>query len=251
MSSYTPSIKALIHSRRQPVSKSAGLDYALLVAMRETPDLPVAKKFLPFTADEVAMLGKLCPSLQLQPVMPERRKDEVLEHLQACKIFHFAGHGESNPTDPSQSCLLLEDWKTNRLTVGNLLEKRLQENTPFLAYLSACSTGANKAEGLADEGIHLVSAFQLAGFRHVVGTLWEVSDKPSADVATVFYETLRDEGTTDVAVFRGLHQAVRALRDGTIKDEMARDATLVSSSKPRVQGGMANSHWVPYIHFGV
>lgn len=68
------------------------------------------------------------------------------------------------------SRLLLEDWKTNPLTVGGLRDYDLQENPPFLGYLSACSTGANKVDRLADEGIHFVSAFQLAGFRHIIGT---------------------------------------------------------------------------------
>lgn len=50
---------------------------------------------------------------------------------------------------------------------------------------------------LADEGVHLISSLQLAGFRHVVGTLWEVSDQHCFDVARVFCETLRDEGMAD------------------------------------------------------
>jgi hypothetical protein len=67
---------------------------------------------------------------------------------------------------------------------------------------------------LVDEGIHLASACQLAGFRHVVRTLYEVSDKYCVDVAKFFYETLQDEGMTVVAVCRGLHRATRALRNG-------------------------------------
>jgi CHAT domain-containing protein len=123
----------------------------------------------------------------------------------------------SDPSEPSRSCLLLEDWKDNPLTVGDLRDHRLQENSPFLGYLSACSTGTNKEDRLIDEGIHLVSACQLAGFRHVVGTLWEVSDKHCVDVAKILYETIRDEGVTDVALCRGLHRAVRALRDERIE----------------------------------
>ncbi|VBB73370.1 Putative protein of unknown function [Podospora comata] len=265
ISSYAPSVKALIHGRRHPIRTSAGplSDNALLVAMRETPDLSV-NGILPFAASEVEMLKDLCPSLKLQPITPTPCKDDVLQHLRTCKIFHFAGHGQSDPMEPSRSCLLLEDWKTDPLTVGDLRDHRLQENGPFLGYLSACSTGANEAVQLADEGIHLVSAFQLAGFRHVVGTLWEVSDRHCVDVARVLYETLRDEGMTDAAVCRGLHRAVRALRDGGIKDEKEkdeetkdenakneeeRDAKLELSGL-RVQK-MANVYWIPYVHFGV
>jgi hypothetical protein len=216
MSSYASSVKALVHGRRQRTRDSGGpaSDQALLVAMRETSGL-MGDGILQYAAAETIMLNGMCPSLKLQPITPALRKDEVLKHLQACRIFHFAGHGQSDPAEPSQSCLLLQDWKTDPLTVGDLRDCRLQENPPFLAYLSACSTGANDAVELADEGVHLVSAFQLAGFRHVIGTLWEVSDMHCVDVARVFYETIRDEGMTDSAVCRGLHRAIRALRAGT------------------------------------
>lgn len=213
MSSYSSSVKALIYGRRHSVRKSAEPEHALLVAMQDTPGL----SNLPFATKEVAILNDLCPSLQLNPIRPPMRKEDVLAHLRTCKIFHFAGHGKSDPSEPSRSCLLLQDWKDNPLTVGDLHEYRLQENSPFLGYLSACSTGINKADTLIDEGIHLVSACQLAGFRHVVGTLWNVSDEHCADVAKVFYETIRDEGMTDVALCRGLHRATRALRDGRIE----------------------------------
>ncbi|KAF1828367.1 hypothetical protein BDW02DRAFT_458414, partial [Decorospora gaudefroyi] len=123
------------------------------------------------------------------------------------------GHGRSDPLDPSRSCLLLDDWEESPLTVGDLRDHKIQESSPFLGYLSACSTSANKVDRLVDEGIHLASAFQLAGFRHVIGTLWEVSDSHCVDVARVVYETIRAEGMTDKAVCRGLHLAIKALRD--------------------------------------
>ncbi|KAI3326723.1 hypothetical protein HD806DRAFT_488009 [Xylariaceae sp. AK1471] len=244
MSSYASSIKALLYGRRhhrRPANPHA--DYALLVAMRETPDLPI----LPFAEMEVEMLHGLCPSLQLRPVTPIPRKDDVLKYLQTCSIFHFAGHGQSNLAEPSRSCLLLEDWKTNPLSVGDLRDQSLQENAPFLAYLGACSTGANKTVLLADEGIHLVSAFQLAGFRHVVGMLWEVEDRHCRDVAMGFYKTLRDEGMKDAAVCLGLHRAVRALRDKETRD-IARMHSRTQVLE--IVQGIVRPCWVPYAHFG-
>ncbi|KAF2804435.1 uncharacterized protein BDZ99DRAFT_511648 [Mytilinidion resinicola] len=261
MSSYSSSIKALVYGRRHSVHRTteSGLEQALLVAMQETPCLPRSSA-LPFATKEVEMLVDLCPSLQLKAVMPLRRREEVLAHLRACKIFHFAGHGRSDPLDPSQSSLLLDDWEKSPLTVGDLRDHRIAESSPFLGYLSACSTSTNRVGRLVDEGIHLASAFQLAGFRHVIGTLWEVSDIHCVDVARVVYETIRDEGMTDVAICRGLHQAVRALRDGHIEStKEARDAELsdgeLSDGEVCDEGCETTLesplYWAPYIHFGV
>jgi CHAT domain-containing protein len=74
------------------------------------------------------------------------------------------------------SSLVVTDWKETPLTVKELVAKKLHQNPPFLAYLSACSTAKNQAEVLQDEGLHLMAACQLAGFQHVIGSLWAVSD---------------------------------------------------------------------------
>ncbi|KAJ5370325.1 CHAT domain-containing protein [Penicillium cataractarum] len=163
---------------------------------------------------EVRMLRDLCPDLGLHPVEPVcPTRDSVLEQLKKCKVFHFAGHGIFDLREPSQSCLAVHDWEQNRLTVGDLRDLRLHEEAPFLSYLSACSTSSITKDKLIGEGIHLVNACQLAGFRHAVGTLCEVSDKHCVDVARILYLTLREKGLTDEAVYHGLHRAVRSLRE--------------------------------------
>ncbi|KAM5345797.1 hypothetical protein ACJ41O_011658 [Fusarium nematophilum] len=207
MSSYSSSIKSLIYTRRHS-ARAQSRERILLCSMPETPGL----RSLTFATAEATMLKDLCPALRLAAVEPPREKAAVLEQLRTCSIFHFAGHGLSDPTKPLGSCLMLEDWKRGPLTVADLRDSRLQESAPFLSFLSACETGVNDERKLADEGIHLVSACQVAGFRHVVGTLWAASDRHCVDVATVFYETLRDEGINDRAVCLGLHRAVRELR---------------------------------------
>ncbi|KAF4953337.1 hypothetical protein FGADI_6103 [Fusarium gaditjirri] len=247
MSSYALTIKSLLHGRkrdlvsaREPERKSA-----LFVAMRNTP----GSGKLPNAEDEVNIVKQMCPKLELKPDTPRPLKEGVLESLEACNVFHFAGHGRLNPTEPSRSCLCLEDWETNPLTVQDIRGKNLESTQPFLAYLSACRTGTNMESRLSDEGIHLVDAFHLTGFRHVIGTLWEVSDKHCVDVAEVFYETLCDEGMTDLSVCRALHQALRNLRDkGRDKRKDIRDITAVSEEED--QPDLENTNWMPYIHFG-
>jgi CHAT domain-containing protein len=73
------------------------------------------------------------------------------------------------------------------LAVRDISRLRLQNAE--LAFLSACSTARGSAE-LADEAIHIASAFQL-GYRHVVATLWPVLDSTAARLTQGFYERHR------------------------------------------------------------
>lgn len=61
--------------------------------------------------------------------------------------------------------------------------------------MSACSTAARGR--YADEPTNLASAFHLAGFRHVVASLWPLTDTVAADAAQIFYQTLGDTTTAD------------------------------------------------------
>jgi len=76
-----------------------------------------------------------------------------------------------------------------------------------LAYLSACETAAGSAR-LPDEAIHIGTAFQLAGFRNVIGTLWRVPDRCARDTAAAIYDRL---GRCQPA--RAVNLAARRQRD--------------------------------------
>ncbi|EPS37250.1 hypothetical protein H072_9061 [Dactylellina haptotyla CBS 200.50] len=268
ISSYSLSIKALIYGR-QSGSATKSSQNALLIAMPKTME----HFDLPFAQQEVDILKNLCSSMQLTTVIPQQnQRNEVLKHITDCKIFHFAGHGSLDRSDPSQSFLMLDDWKSAPLTVEQLWDHKIPENRPFLAFLSACSTGASSDSKLKDESIHLVSAFQLSGFRHVIGTLWEVNDEVCVEVARIFYETLRDEGTTDEIVSLGLHRALLELRLKGVESTGVRAAEIKrrtsvrgdditeesgvrgerdARNAKRVQLDQVNFSWIPYIHYGV
>ncbi len=260
MSSYASSIRALVHGQRRPLrpplSAATGDDEALLVAMEHTPG---AKDALPFAIREVAVVRDVCESMALRPVSTAGRKQDVSQRLRACRVFHFAGHGATDTSNAANSRLLLADGV---LRVAELLELNLAPGAPFLAYLSACGTGRVRAETSVDESIHLMSAFQLAGFRHVVGTLWEVLDEVCIDVARITYETIHAGGATDSSVCRGLHDASRWLRDRDVDAILARkdkpeperepaDTGATRDVRPYDAGRGLVAVWAPYVHYGV
>jgi CHAT domain-containing protein len=154
-------------------------------------------------------------------VLNQPSAEQVLESLKACRIAHFACHGISDRLDPSNSGLILqkrsnepgEVFEQDRLTAHRISE--LQLGHTQIAYLSACSTAENKAVQLSDEVIHMVSAFQVAGFPHVVGCLWPAGDLECVDVARRFYSSVLQQNWSameDGAVALALQEAVMAVR---------------------------------------
>jgi CHAT domain-containing protein len=191
--------------------------------MPTTPGLP-GDGALPYSDAEVTALAEQLPLpvlLRGPDGTPPRAtddvslptKDTVLRHLPDCAVVHFACHGTSDPADPSKSALLLHDHRVAPLTAADLGAAELGHAQ--LAYLSACETAATRNPALTDEAIHLASACQLAGFPHVIGTLWNVDDKVSVDVATSFYAhlTATDGALNTDRAAHALHAAVRPLRD--------------------------------------
>jgi hypothetical protein len=223
VSSYTPTIRALRYAR-QHISNKGAPEQGLVVAMPTTSGLPGHGR-LNYVSSEADALRRHLPRTVVlsepdpgdHPAVPSLgtpTKATVLRHLPTSPIVHFACHGTSHPTDPSRSHLLLHDYASAPLTVASIASLRLERAQ--LAYLSACRTAAIDTTELLDEAIHLTSAFQLAGYPHVIGTLWEIDDQIAVTIADTFYTHLRTEdGTIDTSRSAwALHQAVRGVRDG-------------------------------------
>lgn len=214
VSSYTPTVRALGYAREHSTTSTPS-DRALIVAMPTTPGI---NSPLHNVAKEAKLVHKRLPKSTLLIEDPAATtqlpiRATVLAHLGDCAIAHFACHGDSHPVDPSQNLLLLHDHETDPLTVASLAPIRLDHAR--LAYLSACRTASNASTDLIDEAIHLTTAFQLAGYPHVVGTLWEIDDDLSVDVADAFYTALTtSDNTSDTTgAAQALHHTVRAIRD--------------------------------------
>lgn len=176
VSSYTPTIRALMYSRSGQVSPWRS---ALAVAMPETPDHAP----LPATLADAEALASRIPGPP--PLIgPEATRSAVLYALPHANIAHFACHAGSDPADPSASHLLLHDGPLDVATIS-----RMRLENAELAYLSACAT-ARGGVRFANEAVHIASAFQLAGFSQVIATLWEIHDGVAATAAANVHHEL-------------------------------------------------------------
>ena len=180
VSSTTSTLRVLAQARtRPPASPAAG---TLVVALPQTP----GADSLGHAEREAARVAELLRPAGPVTVLtgPAATSQSVLDALPRHGTAHFVCHGLTDPLDPSGSRLLLADHRERPLTVAVLAELRLREAD--LAHLSACSTGVT-AHRLADEFVHITAAFQLCGYRQVVGTLWRVTDAAAEAVAEAFH----------------------------------------------------------------
>ncbi|MFE6822162.1 CHAT domain-containing protein [Streptomyces sp. NPDC057690] len=196
VSSYAPTLRVLAHAHSRPVASTRR---QLTVALEHTPGLPR----LPGTVAEAAHLHASRPGPHLL-VDSAATVAAVRAALPATTWAHFACHAVSDFNAPAGGAIHLEDGV---ITVTDI--SRLRLRSAELAYLSACST-ADRGLG-ANESINLASAFHLAGFRHVIATLWPLSDTIAAGAARAFYQHLPDGTTADVAAL-ALHHVIRKLR---------------------------------------
>jgi tetratricopeptide (TPR) repeat protein len=200
VSSYTPTVTALARMSNGP-RLSRPRARSCVVAMRHTPGGPGA---LPAAEREAALAARALP--EAWTGMDETAtRHQVLERLAGSAYAHFACHAVADPQDPAQGRLLTHDHQDTPLTVADVSELDLDAE---LAFLSACATSQAPLT-LVDESLHITGAFQLAGFRHVIGTLWEIDDAVSLQLATTFY----GPGNPGDAPAYALHSAVRGLRD--------------------------------------
>ncbi|MFJ5779279.1 CHAT domain-containing protein [Streptomyces sp. NPDC093094] len=224
VSSYTPTLGSLIRARSHRPSPQPKLLAVGVAGVPQDDEGKVPLTDLPGVRTELSSLSNLFGDRLTQRTAEEAVLPAVLSALPSHPWVHFACHGMHDPDDPADSHLVLYDGP---LSVTRIAGQDL--SGAELAFLSACHT-ARGTSSLADEAIHLAAAFQLAGFPHVVGTLWSLADGPAPAVTREFYQALRSsgQGTGDTA--RSLHDAVQRLR--------------------RTPGHASPLNWACYLHVG-
>ncbi|KAH7884138.1 CHAT domain-containing protein [Phlebopus sp. FC_14] len=182
VSSYTPSLSALIKARRS----------------KHTTSSPV----------HFAAIGQALPAERRTPLeMVEKELDEIESHLPpSTSILHKArefslDEGRSTPcitelipgsTSPAtahktsrnqfKSCLAMRDGPLSLLDIINS-----DLTTHEFAFLSACKTAVGDLS-TPDEVIHLAAGLQFMGVKSVVGTLWRVDDAVAHNLVSKFYK---------------------------------------------------------------
>ncbi|MEV1330040.1 CHAT domain-containing protein [Micromonospora costi] len=200
--SYTASLRALRHARRAVPAGAPPVTSALVVGMPQTPGLPD----LPGAAREEEIVRRHVAHVTAL-TGPEATPAAVLAALPERPVAHLSCHGSQDLAVPTRGRLALAGGP---LHVRDLW--RPAGGSAALAVLSACDTVRGGAR-LPDEALTLGTAFQLAGFRHVIGALWSISDALTVQLCAEFYAGLAVPGGIDPErAARALHRAVRQMR---------------------------------------
>ncbi|QHY96416.1 CHAT domain protein [Streptomyces sp. S4.7] len=202
-SSYTPTVRALAAARSQSGATVPG-GSRLVVSVPSAPNAPA----LPSAAEEAELVRAAAPGATTLLTDAAATRDRVLAELPRHSWAHFACHAAPDPRAPSRSGLLLQGHARGALTVADVSTLDLRGSR--LAYLSACETAAVGPRHV-DEAIHLASAFQLAGFSHVVSTLWQLPDRAVYRLAQAMYTEFSEAGRDGGEVAGVVHAVNRLL----------------------------------------
>ncbi|KAL4759760.1 CHAT domain-containing protein [Aspergillus foveolatus] len=176
------------------------INHSISSAMPTTPN----KQPLPGVEPEIKAIRQASGhvlKVQLQKY-PTRRT--VLDAMKDTDIIHFACHGSSDPVNPSRSHLLLQRCKSSTLAVEKLTVQQISDHVfgrARIAYLSARSTAQRVSK--------------VAGFGHLIASLWSVDDATFARMASYFYGYLVEhqaEALSNRLVAEALHTAVLGIR---------------------------------------
>ena len=222
--SYTPSLSALIESRKAGPHILPEKPSLLLVAQPEDS--------LPGVNGEIRVIERTLKSrIEVAGLIAsEATPSSVLEGLRRSQFAHFACHGALKTGKPFEASFTLHDG--SRLTLLDLARSRLPDAE--FAFLSCCHAAEITGESVADEALHLTAAMQYCGFRSVVGTMWEMADTDGRDLAKNFYKSLFSNQDSSVPYYE---RSAGALRDAV--------------QKLRCKRGVKLERWVNFVHYGV
>jgi CHAT domain-containing protein len=218
--SYTPTLSALIQSRRYDTGSRSLNKPSILLAAQLDPSLPSVMGEI----QVVQALDTEVSSLISEAAIPSAVIDGFHHH----RFVHFACHGTLEAGKPFEAGFEL--YGDTCLTLLEIVRSHLP--AAEFAFLSACHTAEMTEGSIMDEGIHLAAAVQYCGFRSVVGTMWAMADIDGRDLAKHFYKAL----FSDSRRMPYHERSAKALR--------------FAVKKLRRKRGINLERWVNFVHYG-
>ena len=168
---------------------------------------------LPGARAEVRAIADLYGSDALVVIGDRATRNLLATAAPGRSIVHLASRGVLNRHNPRFSYIALapDDRSDGRLDVDDVARLSIDAR---LVVLSACQTGLASGRLLdvppGDDWVGLVQAFQSAGARSVLATLWPVEDRATAELMKRFYVALRSGESESGALAAAQRSAIAA-----------------------------------------
>ncbi|KAI0311400.1 CHAT domain-containing protein [Amylostereum chailletii] len=264
ISSYTPTLSTLLELEAHrtsalPFSPSSSVPAPPLLLAISQPDAP-GHRPLPYARAEMQRIRAAVPPDQLVVLEgPAGTLAAVRGHLtlpnRRPRWLHFACHATQDARLAYSSAFVLHDGMLELSELMRLLRPRADSGpgspsnsgaelagrsptppTAELACLLACHTAATQSRTSgADDALNLAFGLHSAGFRGVVGSMWEIADVDGPAVSGAVYGAIFGEGGERESDARaekaaeGVNRAARQIRDA----------------------GAGPERWATFIHIGV
>jgi len=167
---------------------------------------------LPWSAQELLAVGQANPGSQI--FLGARATEEAVKAIAPrARILHFATHGLLDESFPLDSALVLTtpEKGSGQAENGLLQAWEILEGEPLqaeLVVLSACESALGKS--VRGEGLMGLSrAFQGAGARSVLASLWRVPDEATYRLMVELYGALGEGKPLDQALRHAQLQMIR------------------------------------------
>ncbi|KAI9455530.1 TPR-like protein [Boletus coccyginus] len=186
ISSYTPTLTALIRARRHdPSSSSAQRKRFIAIGQAKA----VGESELDSVGAELDGIGQVVDGLATFTRIygEESCISRVVEELGKNDWVHLAYRSIPNAEKLFESAFALHD---GHFTIQRIIGCDLKN--PESVYLSACHTTVGDRV-CPDRTIHLALAMQFARFRSVIGMMWEVDGSETNEIVSTFYKHMVDE----------------------------------------------------------
>ncbi|KIK76668.1 hypothetical protein PAXRUDRAFT_835271 [Paxillus rubicundulus Ve08.2h10] len=217
ISSYTPTLSALIRSRRYKASVHPGTPLPFVAIGQSKPATSTRERELKAVGAELDLVQSLVPTSMTFDRIDDydATADRATEALRTHAWAHLACHGRQHPSQPFDSSFAMRD---RPLTLVDIVRADLSQ--PDFAFLSACHTAVGD-ENTPDEVIHLAAGMQFAGFRSVIGTMWPVDDTMAHAMVEAFYKNMfkGDDAPDCTNAAKALNAAAKTVDKGVVSME--------------------------------
>lgn len=187
--------------------------YASVRSSRRKPIRTIQLHALLFAAQEARAIASILSSVSSTVLIGHDATETRFKQLAPdAQIIHIAAHQLIDDDQPLSTKIILarDDDDPSNDGMLNLRELYHMKLHADLAVLSACQTGKGGRNMMGESFTSIAHGFYLAGVPSLVTTMWNIEDKESSELMTLFYKNLRRGQSKSEALSQAKRQMLQS-----------------------------------------